>query len=224
MDEAKDAGCSDFAMLRRWHAAFCSGSPLQHRMILLETEARLLRLEDQVPPLGSASSRTAIQGQMGKIERMTVFVAENSTRNIGINEIAAVAGLHPNSAMRAFRRTCGLTILEYLTMHRIWHAQHLLTATNMKIRVLAEACGFSSPSRFYAAFERMVGQRPRDYRETMRGEKNPDETESYVSHPPSDSQQSHPQTARSSIEPVERAARLFRPGYPACIMVNAALE
>lgn len=137
MDEEKDVGCSDFAMLRRWHAAFCSGSPLQHRMILLETEARLLRLAAQLPPLGFASSRTAVQGQTGEVEQMTVFVAENYTRNIGINEIAPVAGLHPNSAIRAFRRTCGLTLLEYLTMHRIWHAQHLLAATNMKIRIVA---------------------------------------------------------------------------------------
>jgi AraC-like DNA-binding protein len=170
MDEECDPGCSDFAMLRRWFEAFCSNSPSRHRVILLEAEARLLRLAAQLPPLNESSSRTAAKGHLGKVERMTVFVAENYTRDIGITEIASAGGLHPNSAMRAFRKTCGLTLLEYLTMHRIWHAQQLLAATNMKIRVIAETCGFSSASRFYAAFERMVGQRPRDYRDSIRGQ------------------------------------------------------
>jgi transcriptional regulator GlxA family with amidase domain len=54
-------------------------------------------------------------------------------------------------------------------MHRIWHAQHLLTSSQMKIRDIASACGFNSPNRFYAAFKRIVGQQPADFRETLPG-------------------------------------------------------
>ena len=45
-----EQGSSDLAMMRRWHAAFVSGEPDSHRMILLEAEARLLRLT-RVSPL-----------------------------------------------------------------------------------------------------------------------------------------------------------------------------
>ena len=56
---------------------------------------------------------------------MTVYIAANYTQDIDVARVAEVAGMHPNSAMRLFRQTCGLTVLEYLKMHRIGHAQHL---------------------------------------------------------------------------------------------------
>lgn len=98
---------------------------------------------------------------------MTAFVAANYTRHIDISDIAASAAMHPNSAMRLFRRSCGMTLLEYVNMHRVWHAQYLLAATDLKIRLVAEQCGFASPSRFYATFEQAVGQRPGDYRRSL---------------------------------------------------------
>lgn len=163
-----DSASSDLAMMRRWHSAYLSGNPDAHRMILLEAEARLLRLalRQSAPSAGTAAK--VVQGQLGKFERMTVFIAGNYTRDIDVTAVAEAAGMHPNSAMRLFRQTCGLTVLEYLTMHRIWHAQHLLTTTTMKIRVVSEACGFHTPNRFYAAFKRLVGQQPTDFRDSLR--------------------------------------------------------
>jgi AraC-like DNA-binding protein len=99
---------------------------------------------------------------------MTVFIAGNYTDDIDVADVAAAADMHPSSAMRLFRQSCGLTVLEYLTMHRIWHAQHLLTDRKMKIRDIAIACGFNSPNRFYAAFKRLVGQQPSDFRDSLR--------------------------------------------------------
>jgi transcriptional regulator GlxA family with amidase domain len=61
-----------------------------------------------------------------------------------------------------------MTLWECLTLHRVWHAQRLLAASDMKVRQVAAASGFNSPSRFYIAFERIVGQLPRDYRASVR--------------------------------------------------------
>jgi len=168
IEKEPDPGCSDLAMLRRWHAAFISNDPDGHRMILLEAEARLLRMALRQQQAGQSTATTGIAGHLGKFERMTVFIAGNYTRDIDVADVATAAGMHPNSAMRLFRQTCGLTVLEYLTMHRIWHAQHLLTEGTMKIRDIASACGFNSPNRFYAAFKRLVGQQPTDFRDSLR--------------------------------------------------------
>jgi transcriptional regulator GlxA family with amidase domain len=146
-----------------------SGDAVAHRMILLEAEARLLRLALRQPPTGVSISASGVAGHLGKFERMTVFIAGNYTRDIDVTQIAAAVGMHTSSAMRLFRQSCGLTVLEYLTMHRIRHAQHLLTSSRMKIRDIASACGFNSPNRFYAAFKRIVGQQPSDFRETLPG-------------------------------------------------------
>ena len=162
-----DPACSDLAMMRRWYTAFVSNNPDAHRLILLEAEARLLRLVLRQPAPNSQNTSVGVQGQLGKFERMTVFIAGNYTRDIDVAAVADAAGMHPNSAMRLFRQTCGLTVLEYLTMHRIWHAQHLLTTTTMKIRDVSEACGFNTPNRFYAAFQRLVGKLPTDFRRSL---------------------------------------------------------
>ena len=162
-----DSASSDLAMMRRWHSAYLSGNPDAHRMILLEAEARLLRLASRQSATIAGTTAKVVQGQLGKFERMTVFIAGNYTRDIDVTAVAEAAGMHPNSAMRLFRQTCGLTVLEYLTMHRIWHAQHLLTTTTMKIRDVSEACGFHTPNRFYAAFQRLVGQLPTDFRNSL---------------------------------------------------------
>ena len=128
IEREPDSECSDLAMMRRWQIAFVSGDPIAHRMILLEAEARLLRL----------------------------------ARNLPATENGATSG-----ATGLFRRTCGLTVLEYLTIHRVWHAQHLFTAGAMKVRGVAQACGFNSPNRFYAALKRLVGKLPTDFRESL---------------------------------------------------------
>jgi len=69
--------------------------------------------------------------------------------------------------MRLFRRSCGITLLDYVNMHRIWNAQRLLTTTTMKVNEVAKESGFSSPVRFYAVFRKIVGQTPRDYLASM---------------------------------------------------------
>ena len=167
MQTEPDSSCSDLSMMRRWHAAYVSSDPHAHRMILLEAEARLLRLALTLPSSRQAAA-IGPQTLLGKFERMTVFIAANYTRDIAVPDIAAEVEIHPNSAMRLFRQTCGLSMLEYLTMHRIWHAQHLLTTGDMKITDVAKACGFNSPNRFYAAFKRLVGKLPTEFRESLR--------------------------------------------------------
>jgi AraC-like DNA-binding protein len=37
----------------------------------------------------------------------------------------------------------------------------------LKIRDIASACGFNSPNRFYAAFKRIVGRQPKDFRDSL---------------------------------------------------------
>jgi AraC-like DNA-binding protein len=162
-----DAEASDLAMMRRWYDAFSHGGADQQRMILLEAEARLLRLALRLPREATGSGKHGLQTQLGKFERMVVFIAANYTRDISVSDIAAEVGLHPNSAMRLFRSNSGLTTIEYLTMHRIWHAQHLLVSSDMKIRDIAQACGFNSPNRFYAAFKSLVGKQPKDFRASV---------------------------------------------------------
>ena len=78
-----------------------------------------------------------------------------------------MAGVSRNHAMRLFRRITGATIRQYVTQHRISHAQRLLASTDRKMTDIAGEAGFNSPTRFHAAFRRFVGQTPARYRRTL---------------------------------------------------------
>ena len=169
LDREADPGCSDWAMLGGWHELLQGDTPERKRIVLLETEARLRRmaLRTLVDECRAGRDRGAF-GQLGKVDAMVSFIATHYTDDINVEEIAGCVSLHPRSAMRLFRESCGMTLWEYLTSHRVWHAQRLLAASEMKVRQVASACGSNSPGRFYVAFKRIVGQLPRDYRTTVR--------------------------------------------------------
>lgn len=169
LDQEADPGCSDWAMFSRWQELLQSNIVESERIVLLEAEARLWRMairtavRDYRPAFDGAPS-----GQLGKVDLMINYIASHYTEDINVDDIAQFVSLHPRSAMRLFRKSCGMTLWECLTLHRVWHAQRLLAAGEMKVRQVATASGFNSPSRFYIAFERVVGRLPREYRASTR--------------------------------------------------------
>ena len=169
LDREADPGCSDWAMFNRWQELLRGNAADCTRIVLLEAEARLRRmaLRVAVAERRPVHDRT-VSGQLGKVDLMINFIVARYTEDISVDDIAQCVSLHPRSAMRLFRESCGMTLWECLTQQRVWHAQRLLAASEMKVRHVASASGFNSPSRFYVAFERIVGQLPCDYRASVR--------------------------------------------------------
>jgi AraC-like DNA-binding protein len=99
-----------------------------------------------------------------KDERIASFIAQFYTRPLKVEDVAANVGLHPNYAMSPFRQAIGSTLVGYITQHRILHAQRLLATTDARITSVALTSGFSSMSRFNAAFLERCGCSPRQFR------------------------------------------------------------
>jgi AraC-like DNA-binding protein len=164
LDRETVPGCPDESMFRRWCLILGQSGSDPGRIVALEAEARLRRAALRLGPgQRRTSARVTDRAELGAVERMTIFIAENHTRPLAVSAIAEAVGLHPNSAMRLFRRSCGMTLLECLNLHRIWQAQRLLTTTTMKMQEIAEESGFGSAARFYAAFRKIVGHTPGEY-------------------------------------------------------------
>ena len=81
-----------------------------------------------------------------------------------MQQIGDYVKLHPNYAMNLFQKTFGTTLINYLTQHRISHAQRLLATSDQSITDVAFNSGFNSISRFNEAFRRACGCAPRAYR------------------------------------------------------------
>lgn len=135
-------------------------------IVMREIEARLLRLALALPAEEKAKGRGAVlhDASLNKVEQMACLVAQRYTEQLTVKEIADAVGLHPNYSMSLFKKAFGTTLIDYLTHHRVSHAQRLLATTDTKIVDVAFESGFNSISRFNEAFRRACGQSPRDYR------------------------------------------------------------
>lgn len=157
------ARCADdVAMFNRWRGDLGSTRQEHHRAMLLEAEARLLRLAMSLPP--AQRGRRVEQAALSNAEQMACFIAMHYQEPISISEIAASVGLHPNYAMTLFKRVFGVTLNDYVNQHRISHAQRLLATTDQQIVSIALDAGFGSISRFNDAFREACGCSPREYR------------------------------------------------------------
>lgn len=70
--------------------------------------------------------------------------------------------------MELFRRTLGTTLIDYISQHRVTHAQRLLVTSDESILDVAFGSGFNSLSRFNAVFKARSGCTPRSYRRNHR--------------------------------------------------------
>jgi AraC-like DNA-binding protein len=133
----------------------------------LEIRARLLRLAHHY--LSSAgvnvgSHQPPPTGAHRRVERIARFITDNYLSEIAAADIARAAGLNVNYASTLFRRHCGMSPSDYLTMHRVYHAHRLLCTTEKKVIEVAYESGFRSTSRFYDAFEKTFHCQPKKVR------------------------------------------------------------
>lgn len=168
-DTANARSISDVQQFASWEEDLGLRRTQTEEAVLLEMHARLIRLADAVPPINGASKArdtmaTLTDAGLSKVERMACFVAQHYRERISVDDIARVAGLHPNYAMNLFQKTFGTTLVNYLTQHRVSHSQRLLATTNLTVMDVAYESGFNSLSRFNEAFRAVCGCSPREFR------------------------------------------------------------
>jgi AraC family transcriptional regulator, melibiose operon regulatory protein len=153
-------GKDDLKLFCQWLLDWQGGEETQE-ILKLELEARLRRL---ALSLRAQPKRNKTSKHTHKAVQMAQFIVKHYSESLNIPEVAASVGLNPNYASSLFKQTFGMTVLQYLTQHRLAHAQRLLATTDMPILSIAFEAGFGSSSRFYATFEAATGQSPMDFR------------------------------------------------------------
>ena len=164
---------SDSQLFGHWEEDLMRKNPEIERAALLEMQARLVRLALNIPRRRKRSGkrqRIAPVSDTGlnKVEQIACFIAQHYTEPLTVQQIGDFAKLHPNYAMNLFQKTFGTTLINYLTQHRVSHAQRLLATTDSTIADVAFSSGFNSISRFNDAFRRACGCPPREYRRSHR--------------------------------------------------------
>ena len=199
MDTTNPSPCPDLDLVKHWIRLMATSSVEAERIVMLETEARLRRmaLDRHASPVLAPRIAGA-----GRLERMVDVIARRCLGRLRIPEVAKEAGLTRAYAMRLFRKSMGITMLEYITRQRISHAQRLLATTDRGVLDIMQTCGFTSTTRFYTVFRQIAGCKPGDYRHKLQpvkkeksGKRRPGDSRDYAFTPSPSSQRATAATA-----------------------------
>lgn len=97
--------------------------------------------------------------------RLDRFLKEHHQRNdLSLSMLSSTFGISSSYASLLLRDGSWGGFRARLAFHRIARAKRMLVATNEPLYLIAEQCGFASPSRLSETFSRMVGVSPKRYR------------------------------------------------------------
>ncbi|MGY4286732.1 AraC family transcriptional regulator [Bradyrhizobium sp. LM2.7] len=126
---------------------------------------RLLSSYAGSPP----KSRPVIGGLSPRIlARAIERLRSDADADISLSALASDAALSRFHFCRAFKESTGLSPHAWLRQHRLEQAMKMLRDTDDSILLIAAALGYSSQTAFAAAFRKLTGETPSDWRRRMR--------------------------------------------------------
>jgi LacI family transcriptional regulator len=96
------------------------------------------------------------------------FMRAETRRPIGVEQVAAAAGVSRRTLERAFAADMGKTVHEHLVQLRMQGAKQLLRQTDMPLGDVPGQSGYLSLSAFVRMFAAHTGMSPREYRDQHR--------------------------------------------------------
>jgi transcriptional regulator GlxA family with amidase domain len=97
-----------------------------------------------------------------------VVLHDRFAETLTLDDVAAAVGIEPERLARAFRRTVGEPMADYLRRVRVDAAATVLATTDRPISRVATDAGFADQSHLTRWFGRYLGMTPARYRSTRR--------------------------------------------------------
>ncbi|WP_456621094.1 MULTISPECIES: helix-turn-helix transcriptional regulator [unclassified Bradyrhizobium] len=92
----------------------------------------------------------------------------DSDADVSLAALASDAGLSRFHFCRAFKDSTGLSPHAWLRQHRLEQAMNMLRDSDASVISIAVALGYSSQTAFAAAFRKLTGETPSDWRRRLR--------------------------------------------------------
>ncbi|CAM2158795.1 AraC family transcriptional regulator (plasmid) [Pararobbsia alpina] len=103
-----------------------------------------------------------------QMRRIVDFFEANLNGNPSIVDLASQCDLSASYFAEAFKQTTGISPHQWLLRRRIERAKTQLCGTDASLAAIAADCGFFDQSHFSRVFVRLVGCRPKDWRQHNR--------------------------------------------------------
>lgn len=88
------------------------------------------------------------------------FIKANYAGKLTLDEIAAVAGFSKQYFASRFKKSIGMTVVEYINLVRCRKAKKLLEQKELSVQQIASQCGFENTSYFSKIFRENMGMLP----------------------------------------------------------------
>jgi AraC family transcriptional regulator len=120
-----------------------------------------------------AGSPTTFQSTMGGLSPKVLLRAierlrSDSDADVSLDALASDAGLSRFHFCRAFKESTGLSPHAWLRQYRLEQAMDMLRDSDASVVSIAAALGYASQTAFAAAFRRLTGETPSDWRRRFR--------------------------------------------------------
>jgi len=102
------------------------------------------------------------------LRRAIERLRSDSDADVSLAALASDAGLSRFHFCRAFKHSTGLSPHAWLRQHRLEQAMNMLRDTDASVVSVAAELGYASQTAFAAAFRKLTGETPSDWRRRMR--------------------------------------------------------
>jgi AraC family transcriptional regulator len=97
------------------------------------------------------------------------YIRQHLAQDLNLAAIAAIVGMSPHQLSRTFRATTGQSLWQFVIELRAREARRLMDLNpSLPLSLVAQANGFETYSQFIAAFRKVFGRLPSEYRRTHR--------------------------------------------------------
>ena len=98
-----------------------------------------------------------------KIFEIYKYINENFRENINLNELCFIYSTNKTTLCSSFKKTFGITIINYINTLKIKEAKRLIREGNLNLTEISEKLGFSSIHYFSRLFKKYEYKAPSDY-------------------------------------------------------------
>jgi transcriptional regulator GlxA family with amidase domain len=103
-----------------------------------------------------------------RIQNVCAFIRNNLARTMRISDLARHVFTSESHLRMLFRKTLGISPMDYLQQERMRRTKELLLNTEFSIKEISEKTGFANQNMFSRAFVNFEGIGPRGHRKRLR--------------------------------------------------------
>lgn len=118
------------------------------------------------------------------LRTVTAWARRHFREEAKLSSLASELSVSPNHLGKVFRNATGIAFSDYITGLRLNRACHLLSKTDLPVKVVALDSGFRSVEYFHTVFRAHLGRTPAEYRaETENSEITLSQVHRRIQHP-----------------------------------------